>query len=84
MADGDTEKVDENSYENTLVISRIAIMDSGVYVCFATNNDGGFNYKSFQLTVGDPLEDHLILVDDNHLLLSLMLGNDVYKICQLP
>ena len=47
VADGDTVKVGDTNYMSTLVISSATLQDSGVYVCFVTNNAGGFNYQSF-------------------------------------
>merc|ERR1719234_1436254 len=39
------------SYLDTLVIDRVTPQDAGLYVCFATNTAGGFNYQSAHLRV---------------------------------
>ena len=41
----------EGNYLDTLVIDRVAPQDAGLYVCFATNTAGGFNYQSTHLSV---------------------------------
>ena len=52
--DQDTRMVNlnqEGSYLDTLVIDRVTPEDAGLYVCFATNTAGGFNYQSAHLGV---------------------------------
>ena len=41
----------EGNYLDTLVIDRVTTKDAGLYVCFATNTAGGFNYQSAHLDV---------------------------------
>ena len=41
----------EGNYLDTLVIDRVTPEDAGLYVCFATNTAGGFNYQSTHLSV---------------------------------
>ena len=41
----------EGNYLDTLVIDRVTNKDAGLYVCFATNTAGGFNYQSAHLDV---------------------------------
>ena len=41
----------EGNYLDTLVIDRVTPEDAGLYVCFATNTAGGFNYQSAHLRV---------------------------------
>ena len=52
--DQDTRMVNlnqEGNYLDTLVIDRVTPEDAGLYVCFATNTAGGFNYQSAHLRV---------------------------------
>ena len=74
VADGDMVKVSDDTYLNTLIMDSVQMDDSGLYVCFATNTAGGFNYQSAHLTVLDPHDDLLLPVDDQELLLGLMIG----------
>ena len=74
VGEGETMKVGENTYVSTFVIDKVIKEDSGVYICFATNRAGGFNYQSSHLTVF-PDHDNLFLpMEDNHLLLGLVVG----------
>ena len=46
-----TVNLPEGNYLDTLVIDRVTPEDAGLYVCFATNTAGGFNYQSAHLRV---------------------------------
>ena len=74
VADGDMVKVGDDTYLNTLIMDSVQIDDSGLYVCFATNTAGGFNYQSAHLSVLAPHDDFPLPVDDQHLLLGLLIG----------
>ena len=47
----------EGNYLDTLVIDRVTTEDDGLYVCFATNTAGGFNYQSAHLRVAGKESD---------------------------
>ena len=74
VGDGDMVKVSDNTYLNTLILDSVRTDDSGLYVCFATNTAGGFNYQSATLKVLSLMEDLPLPDDDQQLLLGLLIG----------
>ena len=48
---GDTVTLADSSYLSSLVIKDVTRAQAGLYVCFATNSAGGFNYQSAHLSV---------------------------------
>merc|ERR1719195_390901 len=51
VGEGDTVILSDSSYLSTLILKGVQADQAGLYVCFATNSAGGFNYQSAQLTV---------------------------------
>ena len=76
VADGDVVKVSDDTYLNTLIMDSVQMDDSGLYVCFATNTAGGFNYQAAHLTVHAPAPsyDLPLPVEDQQLFLGLIIG----------
>ena len=48
---GDTVTLADSSYLSSLVLKHVTRAQAGLYVCFATNSAGGFNYQSAHLSV---------------------------------
>ena len=74
VGEGDMVKVSDDTYLNTLILDSVRTDDSGLYVCFATNTAGGFNYQSAHLNVLSPMEDLPLPDDDQQILLGLLIG----------
>ena len=76
VGDGDTVILSDSSYLNTLILDRVEAAQSGLYVCFATNSAGGFNYQSAHLTVetGKGSSELPELHGDHQLFLGLVVG----------
>ena len=83
VGDGDTIILTDSTYLSTLVLNNVDPEQAGLYVCFATNSAGGFNYQSAHLTVEtvtsghDQLQQHSDdpgLRDDHQLFLGLVVG----------
>ena len=75
VGDGDTVTLTDSTYLSTLVINNVQEDQAGLYVCFATNTAGGFNYQSAHLTVEGHSLSHLPGVHDDHqLFLGLVVG----------
>ena len=76
VGDGDTVILSDSSYLNTLILDSVEAAQAGLYVCFATNSAGGFNYQSAHLTVNTARgSSELPDLDGNHqLFLGLVVG----------
>ena len=75
VGDGETVILTDSSYLNTLMLEEVDTSQAGLYVCFATNSAGGFNYQSAHLTVQAPGSSELPqLSGDHQLFLGLVVG----------
>lgn len=66
----------QGRYLDTLVIDHVRTTHGGLYVCFATNTAGGFNYQSAHLEILAPeqMETSLDEPEDQQLFLGLVIG----------
>ena len=64
-------RVAEDTYLDTLVLHAVEEQDQGLYVCFATNTAGGFNYQTVQLTV---VQEEVLVDGGEELFLGLVVG----------
>ena len=77
VGEGDTVILSDSSYLSTLILKGVQEEQAGLYVCFATNSAGGFNYQSAQLTVEERAGDTSSLAgirEDHQLFLGLVVG----------
>ena len=74
VGNGKTVKVGDGVYSNTYVIKSVTLEDKGVYVCFATNSAGGFNYELSHLTVLPQKDNFILPLHDHNILLGLVVG----------
>ena len=75
VGDGETVILTDSSYLNTLMLEEVDARQAGLYVCFATNSAGGFNYQSAHLSVQSPGSSELPdLTGDHQLFLGLVVG----------
>ena len=74
VGDGQTVRISEDDYINTIVIESVTVKDSGFYVCFVTNNAGGFNYKSSFITVLPQSEDIFLAMEENQIVMTISMG----------
>ena len=72
---GDTVILADSSYLSTLILDDVHVDQAGLYVCFATNSAGGFNYQSAHLSVESRSSSQLPGIHDDHqLFLGLVVG----------
>ena len=74
VGEGDTVILSDSSYLSTLILKGVQAEQAGLYVCFATNSAGGFNYQSAQLTVEARASSLPGIQDDHQLFLGLVVG----------
>ncbi|XP_023330620.1 fibroblast growth factor receptor-like 1 [Eurytemora carolleeae] len=55
--EGQIERQGQNMYTSTLAIPAVVEGNSGLYVCLATNSAGGFNFKTAELSITNPLDN---------------------------
>ena len=55
--EGQIERQGQYIYKSTLAIPAVSEGNSGLYVCLATNSAGGFNFKTAELSITNPLDN---------------------------
>ena len=68
VGEDDTVILTDSSYLSTRILKGVPEDRARLYVCFATNSAGGFNYQSAQLTVTEVGSDTSSLagIRDDH------------------
>ena len=70
--EGQIERQGQYMYTSTLAIPAVVEGNSGLYVCLATNSAGGFNFKTAELSITNPLDNKT-----PPLVLYLVIGKDL-------